>query len=175
MLTCREISQRLWCGDYKLLVKDALEADPEMAATCRTHLESNNAHYKRRLQKHSDPSALEVYVEKEDLRIAEWLSELDGASSQKCKTPFKEAKGIQAKIVRTGVAATGAASYEGENRPLRIGLSFPQLFFDLVDMIISMAASLDVQHLCAAEWSAAEWSAACGTQLLSAEWLLPVL
>ena len=119
MLTCREISQRLWCGDYKLLVKDALEADPEMAATCRTHLESNNAHYKRRLQKHSDPSALEVYVEKEDLRIAEWLSELDGASSQKCKTPFKEAKGIQAKIVRTGVAATGAASYEGENRPLR--------------------------------------------------------
>jgi hypothetical protein len=112
-LTYRQISGHLWGHDYKGLVKDSLDNDPEQAATFRKRLESAPGHYKRRLQKHGDSAALQVYEEKEDLRIAEWLSELDGATSQKSRNPFKEAKGIQSKILRLGTAATGAASYEG--------------------------------------------------------------
>ena len=145
MLTYRQLSTILWGGDYKLLVKDALDSDPEMAATIRTRLESAPGHYKRRLKAAGDTAALMSYEEKEEYRIAILLSELDGACSQKCRTPFKEAKGIQAKIQRMGVAAAGAASYEGDNLIVTIPLAAIPCCFCITSLpSTSMAVSVDV-------------------------------
>jgi hypothetical protein len=114
-LTYRQISEFLWGADYKVLVRDALDGDPEMAATLRTRMESAPGHYKRVLKKAGDSAAMQAYEEKQDLRISVMLCELDGAASQKCRTPFKEAKGIQSKMLRLGVASAGEASHEGEH------------------------------------------------------------
>ena len=53
------------------------------------------------------------YVQKEDLRIAEQLEEMDGAASQKCRSPLKMARSIAHKFRRGGVANEKAGSYEG--------------------------------------------------------------
>ena len=94
-------------------MKDTLASDPKMAAQLQQHLDSAPGRYKQRLLKTGDAAANQALQDKQDVRVAEWLAELDGASSQKNKTVLKEAKGIQSKIQRLGVAASGAASYEG--------------------------------------------------------------
>ena len=115
IFTYDQLSQMLWREDYKSLVKDALDRDPEQAAVLRKHVDSDSFHYKRVLTANVDKDkwALQQFEEKEDLRIAEQLGVLDTMASQKCRVPLKEARGIASKLRRQGMATTTAASYSG--------------------------------------------------------------
>ena len=113
-LTYLEIAKRLWMGDYRPLVDDAIQEHPDLAATVQAHMDAAPGHYRRLLMSNPDPCKLEAYVEKTNLRLAELLEEMDGMASQKVRSVLKEARGISFKIQGIAVAQVKAASYPGD-------------------------------------------------------------
>ena len=113
-LTYLEIAKRLWMGNYRPLVDDAIQEHPDLAATVQAHMDAAPGHYRRLLMSNPDPCKLEAYVEKTNLRLAELLEEMDGMASQKVRSVLKEARGISFKIQGIAVAQVKAASYSGD-------------------------------------------------------------
>ena len=79
--TYLQISEQLWRGDYKFMVAQALNSDPELATSMRQHQNSTRGRCKVRLTKAENAAPLQACTEKEDLRIAEWICEMDAGGS----------------------------------------------------------------------------------------------